>query len=389
MFNLLNFIQDHITFTVSVITLNIFSLLIISKAKHFNESFLKELLYIPARKSKSNAVVLGGLSLSLSALVTVYFFYSNSLMNTQEKLTSLGFFLATFLVTIHGYLDDKFEISAKIKLLSQLFAVFTFSIFIGLTLPLNSILYFIPIAIFWGFGTLNGSNLLDGLDTMTVKVSSVIFINFFIISLIFNVEILALLTFFFFIGIVCFYFFNKEPAKIHLGEIGANLLGLSYIFLSSIIYLNTRESLGNIDAVFLSLIPLSIPMIELAVSFIRRLYFKKSPFRSDRLHLHHILTRDRNLSASNASSATAFMFLIPTAISLIFLKENIVLTYFVHGFSTMGLYALTCYKYWVKDHKLESQKSVDVGRNLKSKNIKLVSSSIVEDFDIVIDDDTN
>lgn len=389
MMDLLNFIQEHFIFTSAVFLINTGCLLIISNSKNITNSFIKEIFYIPARKSKSNAVVLGGLSLSISTLFSVYFFYSNSLMGTQEKLVALGFFLSIFLVTIHGYLDDKFEISAKIKLLSQLFAVLTFSVFIILVLPMYEVLFFIPIAIFWGFGTLNGSNLLDGLDTMTVKVSSVIFLTFLSIAVLFNIKILMLLSSLLYIGVVCFYFFNREPAKIHLGEIGANLLGLTYLFLSSIIFINTRKSLGNIDAVFLSLIPLSIPMIELAVSFLRRLYFKKSPFRSDRLHLHHILTRDRKFSASKASTVTGLMFLIPTLLSLILLKENIIVTYFIHGFSTMGLYIFICYKYWVKDHRLENQKSIDVGKNLKSKNVKLVSSSIVEDFEIVIDEDSN
>ena len=387
MTSLLEFTQEHVFFIFAVFLLSFATLFLISRARDMNGSFIKDIFYIPARKSKSNAVVLGGLSLSISTLFIVYFFYYNSFLNAQEKHAALGFSLSIFLVTIHGYLDDKFEISAKIKLLSQLFAVITFSLFMILILPLDLILYFIPIAIFWGFGTLNGSNLLDGLDTMSVKVSSIIFLSFLNIAFLFNIEVLKVLSGLLYIGVICFYFFNREPAKIHLGEIGANLLGLTYIFLSSIIYINTHNTLGNVDAIFLSLIPLSIPMIELAVSFIRRLYFKKSPFRSDRLHLHHILTRNRNLSPSRASTATGLMFLIPTILSFIFLKENIVLIYFVHGFSTMGLYSLICYKYWAKDNKLENQRSLEVGKNLKSKNIKLVSSTIVEDFEIVIDED--
>lgn len=386
---LLDFLMTHKFLLFGTILINIGILFTVSRSRDIKSSILRELFYIPARKSKTNAVVLGGLSLSFSTLFVVYYFYSNSLMITLEKFSCLGFILAIFLVTIHGYLDDKFEISPRIKLLSQLFAVMTFSLFLFFILPKELIIIFIPIAVFWGFGTLNGSNLLDGLDTMTVKVSSVIFLTFFAIGLLYNIKNIIFITPLLYIGICSFYFFNKEPAKVHLGEIGANLLGLTYIFLSSLIYINTHKVIGPSQSIFLSLLPLSIPMIELAVSFLRRLYFKKSPFKSDRLHIHHILTRERKYSASKASSATALLFLLPTLVCLAIIQEHVILTYFIHGFSSMGLYILVCYKYWKKDHDLEMQQSIEVGKNLKSKNIKLISSKIVEDFEIIIDSDKN
>ena len=128
-------------------------------------------------------------------------------------------------------------------------------------------------------------------------------------------------------------------------------------------------------------------MIELAVSFLRRLYFGKSPFRSDRLHLHHILTRERKLSPTNASSFCALLFLIPTLASLYFLKEHTIKIYFIHGFSSLGLYILVCKKYWIKDNLLEKQESLDLGGSLKSKKINLISSKTVEDFDFIIEDE--
>ncbi|WP_164848470.1 MraY family glycosyltransferase [Halobacteriovorax sp. HLS] len=377
--------MNHKILLIGTVLINLGLLFTVARSRSIKNTILRELFYIPARKSKTNAVVLGGLALSFSTLFVVYYFYSNSLMITLEKFSSLGFILSIFLVTIHGYLDDKFEISPRIKLLSQLFAVMTFSLFLVIILQREFIIFFIPIAVFWGFGTLNGSNLLDGLDTMTVKVSSVVFLTFYSIGFLYNIKNIILITPLLYIGICSFYFFNKEPAKIHLGEIGANLLGLTYIFLSSLIYINTFKEIGPSQAIFLSLLPLSIPMIELAVSFLRRLYFKKSPFKSDRLHIHHILTRERKYSASKAASATALIFLVPTLVCLFILQDNVVLTYFIHGFSSMGLYILVCYKYWKKDHDLEMQESIEVGKNLKSKNIKLISSKIVEDFEIIID----
>jgi UDP-GlcNAc:undecaprenyl-phosphate GlcNAc-1-phosphate transferase len=358
----------------------------IANAKKIKLPLLREIFHIPARKSKTNAVVLGGLPLSISTVFIVYYFYSNSLMGTLEKFSSLGFILSIFLVTIHGYLDDKFEISPKVKLISQLFAVSTFSLFLFIILPKELILYFIPMAIFWGFGTLNGSNLLDGLDTMTIKLSSVILLNYFFIGIAFDIKNLILLTPLLYVGLVCFYFYNREPAKIHLGEIGANLLGLTYLFLSTFIYIHTTKELGNIRSIFLAIFPLSIPMIELAVSFLRRLYFKKSPFKSDRLHLHHIFTRERNYSASKAASACAITFLVPTLLAYIFLKNYIVATYFVHGFLSLGIYIFIGKKYWIKDNTLESQESISLGSSLKSKKINLISSKAVEDFDITIDE---
>ncbi|OUR98691.1 hypothetical protein A9Q84_04565 [Halobacteriovorax marinus] len=383
---LLNFIEQHSFFALSVVFLNLIILLIIYKAKKFKSENLRSVLYIPARKSKTDAVVLGGLALSISNLYVIQFFYSAGILGTFEKFSCLGYLLASFLVTIHGYLDDKFEIAPKVKLLSQLFAVITFSMFFVFVLPTKFIFIYIPIAIFWGFGTLNGSNLLDGLDTMSVKVSSIVFLTFCSIAYLYNIKIVLTLVPFFWCAILCFYVFNRAPAKIHLGEIGPNLLGTSYIFFSSLIYINSFNRVGNFNALILSILPLSIPMSELGVSFLRRLYFKKSPFKSDRLHLHHILTRERKYSSSKASTLAALTFLIPSIVAMIFLKSNPVLAYLLHGISIVLIYILTCFKFWKRDQILEQQESLKMGKALESKNIKLINSSMVDEFDIEVDD---
>jgi hypothetical protein len=55
----------------------------------------------------------------------------------------------------------------------------------------------------------------------------------------------------------------------------------------------------------MALFPLSLAMVELGVTFLRRLYNRKSPFRGDKFHLHHILKNYHQYSASRASTFLA------------------------------------------------------------------------------------
>jgi UDP-GlcNAc:undecaprenyl-phosphate GlcNAc-1-phosphate transferase len=100
---------------------------------------------------------------------------------------------------------------------------------------------------------------------------------------------------------------NAYPAKIFMGDSGSMLLGLllaaSAITLTGQIDPNaiSAEKLGpTLLPLALPLAVLAIPLIDLFSAIIRRLRAGKSPFSSDKEHLHHRIMRSGNTQARTA-----------------------------------------------------------------------------------------
>ncbi len=371
--------QNILTYGLAIFfaTTMLFTLLILSAKSPIR--FFKFLFYIPARKSTTNAVVLGGLVLSISTALTLYFFSQQS--NTIEvKFLINGLLLTTFVISVHGYLDDKFEISAKFKLICQSISTTIFLFFLHLAIPDIPLMAITPIIIFWGFGTLNGSNLLDGLDTITLKISFATFAFYFFLGHHYKIDDIEILSILMATPLLSFYIFNRAPAKIHLGEIGGNLLGMCYLFLSALLFLMTYKEIGIFNSCFMSLTPLSLPMAELAISFIRRPSFGRSPFQSDRLHMHHILTLHKGMTASSAATRIALCYttiLIISAFSLV--KLGALAAFFILPLTIITVYVKVCLDIW-KTEEGRTPIFFYASKRLKKKKIKVIHADIIDNF---------
>ena len=196
------------------------------------------------------------------------------------------------ILVILGILDDIFRLPAFIKLVVQL-CVAGIAVSFGILIEHITLFgahiefgYFaIPITMLWIVGLSNAINLIDGLDGLSCGVSAITSISIFIVMLITGDYTAALIT-----AILtgsCFGFlpYNKNPAKIFMGDTGALFLGytLSIISVQGLFKLHTMLSF---------LVPLSIfalPIIDTLVAIIRRVLHGQSPFHPDRGHFHHKL----------------------------------------------------------------------------------------------------
>ena len=89
--------------------------------------------------------------------------------------------------------------------------------------------------------------------------------------------------------------FNKNPAKIFMGDTGALFLGFTLAVMSV-------QGVFKLHTVISFLVPLSIfalPLLDTTVAIIRRVAHGKSPFSPDRGHLHHKLV-DMGFTQKNA-----------------------------------------------------------------------------------------
>ena len=196
------------------------------------------------------------------------------------------------ILVILGILDDIFRLSALLKLVVQLCVAgiaVSFGILIDHITLFGTHIEFgafaIPITMLWIVGLSNAINLIDGLDGLSCGVSAITSISILMVMLIAEDYTSALIT-----AILtgsCFGFlpYNKNHAKIFMGDTGALFLGytLSIISVQGLFKLHTMLSF---------LVPVSIfalPIFDTLIAIIRRVAHGQSPFHPDRGHFHHKL----------------------------------------------------------------------------------------------------
>lgn len=338
------------------------SYLVLRTISNSDKSFLS-ILHVKAEKSQTNALLLGGLALSLSFFSTVGFilyFYPQNLSKIEYIILKASLFPVA-LVTFYGLLDDKFEIRARHKLFLQIISIVSFVV------PVSTVLYqnnpfIIAVSLIFGLAYINGSNLIDGLDTIFAKVGIVTSLGFLFLSIksqSFTGIGFSMLT----IGsLISFYYYNKEPARIYAGEIGGSLLGMIFFIQANMLLGCQLPSISvdqNSSMLFQILIVSIYPLSELGITFSRRIFYKQSPFRGDHLHIHHILKARFNLNASQTanivSTVAGVTILMGLLISHNFLDHSaFAVTFFTHALT----YCLICFRHWKKTYSRKDSNEI-------------------------------
>ena len=230
---------------------------------------------------------LGGLAIYISFIIG---FLALGLLNRE----TLPIIIGCTIIIITGILDDKFTLSAKVKLLGQIVAaiivVMNGVVIQFINLPFGGMIEFgifsIPITILWIVGITNAVNLIDGLDGLAAGVSSIALIT------ISGMAFLKGDLFTFSLGIILlgstlgFLVHNFYPAKIFMGDTGALFLGYMISILSLLGFKNV-----TMLSLIVPIIILGVPISDTFFAIIRR-FLNKSPISApDKSHLHHCILR--------------------------------------------------------------------------------------------------
>lgn len=344
---------------------------------------LHKFIFINALKSDSNALQMGGISFAILSMLSIFgIFYWFPYLIHHDEATILKFASVTWIgILVYGYFDDRYEIRPIVKLTSQLLLISIFSLGVAnILLPSNSAIAFILLL---GFATalVNGANLIDGLDTLSYKASSVIYFSFIVLAAPVNNLPALFVASACFSAMTGFYFFNREPSKVHLGEVGGCCLGFSYTVLAALTLHRYSQFNPVLPALNKAILPCVLPLIELTVSFCRRILNGKSPFRGDKLHIHQIIHEGYGISASFTSTiltgtywlfSLVALFLMDRFSSIISLGTLIILT--------LSWYLVIGWKYWFAG---ELKINIFDGLAVK-KGVRIIASDSLSDFSIVI-----
>jgi UDP-GlcNAc:undecaprenyl-phosphate/decaprenyl-phosphate GlcNAc-1-phosphate transferase len=234
---------------------------------------------------------LGGLAIFL-AFVGAYFIISPAIDSLQADVI-IGLLIGGTIVVIVGALDDRFDLSPKVKLLGQIIAA-SVVVYNGVVIDLVNVPFgdsmmslswlAVPLTIFWIVGVTNAINLIDGLDGLSAGVSGIATLTILVLAAMMGNVTVILLCVILLGSIGGFLFYNFHPAKIFMGDSGALFLGFA---------LATLSILGFKQATVVSLlVPIMILGVPLSDTFfaIMRRWVNNLPISAaDKSHLHHCL----------------------------------------------------------------------------------------------------
>ena len=240
-----------------------------------------------ARKVHSKVMPrLGGLAIFIGVLAG---YFVGGLYN--EKITGIS--VGAIIIIITGILDDKYELSAKYKLLGQLLAA---AAVVGsgltvdhLTIPFVGTfdlgLWTYPVTVFWIVAITNAINLIDGLDGLSAGISAIVIATIAFMAGVAGKPLILMISLILLGSTLGFLFHNFYPAKIFMGDTGALFLGYSISILS---LLGLYKSV-TLFSFIVPIIILGVPVFDTTYAIIRRIVNKKPISAPDKSHLHHRL----------------------------------------------------------------------------------------------------
>ena len=282
--------QAHVLGTIIAYLLGIF---IVPLVIYFSKK--NHLIDVPNERKIHHGQIsrLGGVAVWASVMLTFLFLVVLSYYPKGQGLSAI--ITGGSLMFLMGLIDDVYGLNAKFKLFIQI-AIATIVILLGVrietfynpfgaNIELGVMSY--PITLLWIVGITNAINFIDGIDGLAGSIVSISALAIGIVSLVLapSDSITALIAFILMGAMCAFLTFNYNPAKIFMGDSGALYAGFLFSTLS--ITGIVKPSMGI--SMYLPILILAIPLMDVAFSSTRRILKGSSPFVADAEHIHHKL----------------------------------------------------------------------------------------------------
>lgn len=276
---------------------------------------------------------LGGVAIWCSTMLTFLLLIFLSYYPYGSLLS--GILLGSSLMFLLGLIDDIYCLDAKFKLFIQI-SIATIVFALGIRIetiynPFGNPIQLVPvisyiITIGWIVGISNAVNFIDGIDGLAgsvITISSVT-LGLIAVAIVPANTISALIAFILAGSMLAFLTYNFNPAKIFMGDSGALFAGFLLATLSITGVMKTAAL-----AMMVPLIVLSVPIIDITFSSLRRIAKGTSPFVADAEHIHHKL-----LKAGFSQNKTVFTlaaFAVLSGAFATFLISSSLMKYFLYA----------------------------------------------------------
>lgn len=236
-------------------------------------------------------------------------------------------FIAATLILGIGLIDDYFKSRGKEfpiypRLIVQIFAaIMVYNagiVFRGFTNPFNPDIYIsLPsevqfiLTVTWIFGVTTVINWSDGMDGLAGGISTISSFTFFICAVILKQADSAVIALILGAAILGFLKYNKYPAKVFMGDSGANLIG----FLLSIIAIDGAFKQATVISLFMPILALAVPIFDNLFVIFKRFYEGKPVYQADRSQMHYRL-EEKGFTTKQSVNYIMVISLICSTISI-------------------------------------------------------------------------
>ncbi|WP_133016493.1 MraY family glycosyltransferase [Clostridium cuniculi] len=276
------------------------------------------------KKHKGETPLCGGIAMFVGFFLAYFIVFHN--YSFDEKY---GIFIGALLILIIGVVDDYYksigkEFAITPRLIVQLLAaviVFKSGIsFQGFKNPftdeyitLSPIVQFV-LTITWIFGVTTVINWSDGMDGLAGGLSFISAMTFAASAIILGQPpslLFSLIT----AGVVlAFLFYNRYPAKVFMGDSGANFLG----FILSIIALDGAFKGATILSLMIPILALAVPIFDNIFVIFKRFSEGKPIYQADRSQIHYRL-QEKGLNTTQIVTFISIISLTCSVISILLL----------------------------------------------------------------------
>lgn len=278
------------------------------------------------KKHKKVTPLCGGLAMFIGFFALYYF------VEKENGYQSIWIFISSLLILIIGLVDDFYKSKGKEfpifpRLIIQILAavlVFNAGVaFKGFTNPftgqyvvLGTFLQFV-LSITWMFGVTTVINWSDGMDGLAGGISLVSSTTFFIAAIILGQVYSASISIIIAGSICGFLIYNKYPAKVFMGDSGANFLG----FILSIIALDGAFKQATVLSLLLPILALAVPIFDNLFVIFKRFNEGKPVYQADRSQMHFRL-EEKGLTKPQIVNFIVGISIVCACLSIILLFYN-------------------------------------------------------------------
>ncbi|MEH6607790.1 MAG: hypothetical protein V7696_00360 [Halioglobus sp.] len=258
---------------------------------------------------QGNVPLVGGIAIYLSLVLGALLWGGSSVSILAEGGGLAVFMLAGGVLVVLGAVDDRMQVSVFTRVVVEIAVALI--LIEGLNLQVRhlgdlfgtghialppALAY--PFTIICIFGVINAFNMLDGMDGLLGIMVLITLMGFHL----FTGTPPGFVSVFIGTSLVAFLVSNLKLSpfipKTFLGDAGSKLLGfivVSLILAASSAQIGGEKLIQPVTALYI----IGLPLFDMAFCSLRRVYARRSPFGSDRTHIHHLM---QQLGMSNRRS---------------------------------------------------------------------------------------
>ena len=241
----------------------------------------------------------------------------------------LGTLVAGAAIFIVGLLDDRFTLSPLLKFSGQLSAALILILF-GVQVRITGYAGLdLFITFLWILGITNAFNFVDSMDGLALGLGGISAAFFMLVTLDSAQPNLAILSAALLGASFGTYFLNAAPAKLFLGDSGAQLIG-TVLAAIGIAYTPAQAGLPQGVTWFTPILVLGVPIFDATLVVFSRVRKKRAVYRASMDHTYHRLVK-LGLDPTRATLAMQLLSVLLGLVAFIALDASVLAANIIFG----------------------------------------------------------